>query len=267
MTTIKVLDKGFVKLLGHFGNDIDIVKAARVSYSGKGTKTVSDDRQLIRYLVRHQHMTPIEMVVFRFHIKLPIFCARQLIRYRTGISVNEVSARYSILNNEAFIPNTLRKPCKSNKQGSIGRLDSQTESLILSSMYDDQQNIFESYDNYIKAGVCKEQARINLPVSTYTEWIYTVNLRSLFHIMEQRLDSHAQEEIQVYAQAIKDLITPIVPMAIEAFEDYILNAKCFSKLDMDILLQCIDQEKLKDLIKQHPTYNDLEQRELLNKIK
>lgn len=264
MNEIKILDKGHVKLLEHFGDDKTVVESARVSYDPDSTKTVSDDQQLIRYLMRHDHHTPFEGVVFRFHIKMPLFVKNQLVRYRIGASINEVSARYSIIKDEYHVPNCLRKPSKSNKQGSTGRL--KEDEKIINDMEDLESECFKTYNKYLKNGVCREQARIVLPQGSYTEWIYTVNLRSLMHIIHQRLDSHAQYEIQVYANAFKDLISPLVPMTMKAFEDYVLNARKFSANEMELILETLDTTKLIELLKINPEFNSLEQRELLNKL-
>lgn len=235
---VKVLDHGFVKLVDHMGDDSSIVQAARVSY-GKGTKQVNEDRGLIRYLLRHAHTTPFEMVEFKFHCKMPMFVARQWIRHRTA-SVNEVSGRYSEVKDECYLPeaNKITAQSKDNKQGSSDEVIANVDT-ILDLMRDDQKNAFLNYDVYLQNGVSKERARINLPLSTYTEWYWKVDLHNLMHFLRLRLDSHAQYEIRVFGEAIANLIKPIVPLAWEAFEDYKLNAMTLSALEVKALAQFI----------------------------
>ena len=243
---IKVLDKGFVRLIDHYGDDSTIVQSARVSY-GNGTKTKKEDRELLRYLVRHKHTSPLEQVEFRFHMKLPIFCARQLVRTRTA-NLNEISGRYSIMKNEAYIPDKLKLQDTINRQGSIGRLDEDIENITINNMYEEQESLFENYESYIKAGVCREQARINLPLSTYTEWIWKMDLHNLFHFLGLRMHPHAQLEMQEYAEAIFELIKPIVPVSCEAFEDYRCGAGTFSKKEMDLLESIVKREGDNDVL-------------------
>lgn len=208
-----------VRLIDHMGDDTSIVQAARVSY-GEGTKSVSEDRQLIRYLMRHWHTTPFEMVEFKFHVKVPIFVARQWLRHRTA-SVNEVSARYSIVKDDFWLPSEYRSQSVTNKQGSDGSFEdksagmSQTQSCDLA---------FSVYDGLVERGISRELARTHLPQSTFTEFYWKINLHNLFHFLRLRMDDHAQKEIRECALMMFELVKPIVPMSCEAFMDYRVNA-------------------------------------------
>lgn len=228
---IKVLDKGFVRLVDVMGNDDSIVQAARVSY-GKGTKQVSEDRGLIRYLMRHHHMTPFEMVEFKFQMRLPIFVARQLIRHRTA-NVNEYSLRYSDFQDMFHVPDEkdITKQSTSNRQGGSDELLENTNFWHIR-MQQDQKNALKSYDDYMKADMRKELARGVLPVSAYTEWYWKCDLRNIFGFLFLRLDSHAQYEIRVFAQAMAEYVKKQCPVAYEAFEDYHQNAVTLSSLEV-----------------------------------
>lgn len=230
---IKCLE-GFVRLVDFFGTDSSIVQAARVSY-GKGTKKKSEDRGLIRYLISKRHTSPLEMVDFKFHCKMPIFVARQWVRHRTA-SLNEYSGRFSEMPNECYVPELERLQSQStnNKQGSSGE-QVEEATWIQGTMGEEQKQSFSNYDDYLASGLSRELARINLPLSTYTQWYWKMDLHNLFHFLKLRLDSHAQYEIRVYAEAIFELIKPIVPTSCEAFEDYILNAVTFSRQEMEII--------------------------------
>lgn len=237
---IDCLDKGFVRLVDFMGDDSAIVQAARVSY-GKGTKSHSADRELIRYLMRHRHTSPFEMVEFKFHAKMPIFVARQWIRHRTA-NVNEYSGRYSEMKEEFYIPemNQFRPQNKTNRQGreELPLPDEQAKE-IYSKMQSTQNHLFEEYNSFLEADLARELARINLPLSTFTEWYWKIDLHNLLHFLKLRLDEHAQYEIRIYAEKIMELIKPIVPVTIEAFEDYILYSKSFSKQELQILKQML----------------------------
>jgi len=237
---VPCLDKGFVRLVDVMGNDASIVQAARVSY-GEGTKSVQDDTSLIRYLMRQQHTTPFEMVEFKFHVKLPIFIARQWIRHRTA-NVNECSGRYSEMKDDFYIPQpeAIRKQSTTNKQGRSeeGFLPYET-SIICNELESRYRSSYEIYNQLIENGVAKELARIVLPVSTYTEWYWKIDLHNLFNFLRLRLDSHAQYEMRVYAEAIANIIKDIVPIAYVAFEDYILNTVKFSRMEIECLQQNI----------------------------
>jgi thymidylate synthase (FAD) len=237
---IKVHDHGFVSLVdcmprmvpeGKTG-DFAIVQAARVSY-GQGTKQVSEDRGLVRYLMRHRHSTPFEMVEFKFHIAMPIFIARQWIRHRTA-NVNEYSARYSIMPDRFYRPSPelVRKQSTSNRQGGDEPIDAGTaeEFLIL---LEKAEAHYQEYLQLTEKGVARELARTALPVSVYTEWYWKCDLHNIFHFLSLRMDPHAQREIQDYARAMYDTLKPIVPQACEAFEDYRLEAMHLTRLEIE----------------------------------
>jgi thymidylate synthase (FAD) len=214
--------------------DSAIVQSARVSY-GQGTKMVSEDRGLVRYLMRHRHSTPFEMVEFKFHIAMPIFIARQWIRHRTA-NVNEYSARYSIMPDRFYRPDieNVRKQSKSNRQGGEGPIEAGTAEEFLKLLESAEAN-YAKYLELTEKGVARELARAVLPVSVYTEWYWKCDLHNIFHFLSLRMDPHAQIEIQDYAKAMYDLIKPIVPVACEAFEDYRLNAMHLTGLEIDAI--------------------------------
>ena len=219
----KVLDHGFVELVDHMpleNLDKAIVDGARVSYQ-TGTKTTRGDRGLIRYLVRNWHTSPLELVVFKFRIKAPLYIARQWLRHRTA-SVNEMSARYSIVDEEYYEPDVLRGQSEINHQGSDGVVDiGDALSETLSQQY---KNAFKVYEELLAKGVCREQARGVLPQSTYTSFVWKMDLHNLMHFLQLRMDHHAQKEIREYATAIYELIQPLAPLSMEAFMDFRVNA-------------------------------------------
>jgi thymidylate synthase (FAD) len=228
-----VLDHGFVRLIDYMGDDAAIVQAARVSY-GKGTKKVNEDRGLIHYLMRHRHTTPFEMCDIKFHIKLPIFIARQWIRHRTA-SVNEYSARYSVLGKEFYVP----APDKLSPQSAMNRqgrdescLQGEEAARVLALLHDDATTNYQHYQEMMNAdeegnaidpecsGLARELARMNLTLNYYTEWYWKVNLHNLLHFASLRADPHAQYEIRVYADILLDIIKDWVPLTYEAFMEY-----------------------------------------------
>lgn len=239
---IKVHDHGMVALVDVMPRlcpvgktaDYAIVQAARVSY-GEGTKQVNEDRGLIRYLARHRHTTPFEMVEFKFHHCMPIFIARQWIRHRTA-NVNEYSARYSIVKDRFYrpTPDYIRKQSLVNRQGRDEPLDQATAEEFLAYL-DRCEALYEEYQKMTEKGVAREIARIGLPVNVYTEWYWKIDLHNLFHFLSLRMDSHAQQEIRDYATAMYELIKPIVPVAAEAFMDYNLNAMHLTRLEIEAL--------------------------------
>lgn len=239
-TQIPCLDKGFVRLVDYMGDDAAIVQAARVSY-GTGTKQVNEDRGLIRYLMRHAHTTPFEMVDFKFHVKLPVFVARQWIRHRTA-SVNEYSGRYSIMKDEFYVPEPaqVRLQSATNKQGRSDETPPEQETeAILQALHLSQAESYSEYEELLDKNLARELARINLPMSLYTEWYWKINLHNLFHFLRLRLDAHAQYEIRVYAEALAELVKPIVPFAFEAFEDYVLHSFRLTKPEISALRQLL----------------------------
>lgn len=229
---IKCLNHGFVKLVDVMGDDSSIVQAARVSY-GKGTKQVNEDRGLIRYLLRHQHTTPFEMVEFKFHCRMPIFVARQWVRHRTA-NINEMSGRYSEMPDLFYVPEKekITKQSTINKQGGSDEVMDDCN-RYQAMMIAEQEEAYKNYKFYIDSGMRKELARNNMPLSLYSEWYWKCDLHNLFHFLKLRLDSHAQHEIQVYGQAMAELMKPYVPLAWEAFEDYLQHSIRFSKPEIE----------------------------------
>ena len=232
------IDKGFVRLVDYMGGDDAIVQAARVSY-GAGTKSVNEDRGLIRYLMRHLHTTPFEMVELKFHVKLPIFVARQWIRHRTA-NVNEYSGRYSIMKDEFYIPSpdAIHFQSTKNKQGRDENVEDSTRrevpaatrKNIIEELIAEQSAAYNNYEQLLELNIARELVRINLPVSLYTEWYWKIDLHNLFHFLRLRIDAHAQYEIRVYAEAMAEITKCVAPLAYEAFEDYILHSEKFSRL-------------------------------------
>ena len=231
---VKVLDKGFVRLVDVMGDDSSIVQAARVSY-GKGTKSVSEDEGLIRYLMRHKHSTPFEMVEFKFHCRMPIFVARQWIRHRTA-NVNELSGRYSEMPDWFYepTPELCTTQSAQNRQGGSGEqiADPATAAANFTKLQDDA---YAQYEEFLESNMRRELARVNLPVSLYTEWYWKIDLHNLFHFLRLRLDAHAQLEIRVFAEAMAKFVAERVPLAWKAFEDYHLNSTPFSGLELEVL--------------------------------
>lgn len=238
-------DHGFVGLIETMGSDEAICQAARVSY-GTGTKSVSDDRNLIRYLKRHRHTSPFEMAEVKLHLKMPIFIMRQWIRHRTA-NVNEYSARYSELSNEFYIPaaDYIAPQSTTNNQGRAGSLNDEDKKMVIDLM---TVSIEDSYRNYEALlgkhneedkifsedfqGISRELARIPVPVANYTECYWKIDLHNLFHFLGLRMDSHAQQEIRDYATAVYELVKLQYPLACEAFEDYQFYAKTLSRMDL-----------------------------------
>ena len=236
-----VLDKGSVRLVDYFGGDQRIVQSARVSY-GEGTKSVSQDGALIDYLLRHQHTSPFEQVVMTFHVKMPIFVARQWVRHRTG-RMNEVSGRYSIMKEEFYVPEAekVAPQSKDNKQGRASEaFDSETANKIINQLEEGQKSSYENYSELLDAGLAREIARINLPLSLYTEFYWEMDLHNLFHFLKLRLDSHAQYEIRVYAEVMLEMCKKVAPMATESFINHQNNGVNFSGEEMDALRAILD---------------------------
>jgi thymidylate synthase (FAD) len=217
---IKVLDHGFVKLLGYYGDDQTIVDAARQSY-GKGTRTTREDAGLLSYLMRNGHTSPFEQVNFSFHMKLPIFVARQMVRHRTA-RLNEYSMRYSEAIDDFYVPELERIMGQDtvNKQGSLGRLDPSMSAIARGQIRSNSEASYETYRGMLDNGVARELARIVLPVNFYSMWAWQMDLNNLFKFLTQRLDAHAQWEIQEYARAIRDIIAPLVPLAFAAWQKH-----------------------------------------------
>jgi thymidylate synthase (FAD) len=228
---IKVLDHGFVVLKETMGTDATIAESARVSY-GQGTKSVSGDRNLIRYLMRHQHTSPFEMAEARFLVKVPVFVWRQWIRHRTA-NVNELSGRYSELPDEYFVPEQWRSQSVTNKQG--GEEPMEYDRWDTGAGLHTEDLAFLEYRSRLEAGVSRELARTCLPVSHYTMAYWKCDLHNMFHFLKLRMHAHAQVEIRVYADAIYNLLSQKFPIAFEAFNDYVLNAMTFSKTELELI--------------------------------
>lgn len=231
-----VLDKGFVRLVDYYGSDQRIVQAARVSY-GEGTKTVSQDAALIDYLLRHQHTSPFEQVVFTFHLKMPIFVARQWVRHRMG-RMNEVSGRYSIMKDEFYVPedSCIAGQSKDNKQGRNAEpLPKEQAEKVRDAFISGQEASYNTYSEMVDSGLAREIARINLPLALYTEFYWQMDLHNLFHFLKLRLDSHAQYEIREYAKVILEMVRKVCPMATASFENDMNRGVTFNGEEMDAL--------------------------------
>ncbi|HPC36631.1 MAG TPA: FAD-dependent thymidylate synthase [Candidatus Marinimicrobia bacterium] len=233
---IKVLDHGFVRLVDYMGGDSRIVQSARVSY-GKGTKSVREDEALIDYLMRHQHTSPFEQVVLTFHCKMPIFVARQWIRHRAA-RVNEISGRYSVMEDEFYLPeeSAIQFQNKDNRQGRDPQeVPAHLRQKVLDILIKGQQAAYDDYQKMLADDIARELARINLPLSLYTQWYWQIDLHNLFHFLELRMDEHAQWEIQQYANVIADITRAVAPLAFKAFETHIINAVHFSGQEIQAL--------------------------------
>jgi thymidylate synthase (FAD) len=247
---IPVLDHGFVRAIDYMGDDAAIVQAARVSY-GRGTRRVQEDTGLIRYLMRHRHTTPFEMCEIKFHVKLPIFVARQWIRHRTA-SINEYSARYSILDKEFYIPAPEQLAAQSviNRQGRGSVLQGAEAEAVLAILRDDSERCYTHYASMLneepadpsRQGLARELARMNLTLNTYTQWYWKTNLHNLFHFLSLRADAHAQHEIRVYADAMLTMVDAWVPAAAQAFRDYRLGAVTLSAQMLVVLRRMLAGE-------------------------
>ena len=248
------LDHGFVRVIDYMGDDTAIVQSARVSY-GKGTKKISNDKGLIKYLMRHWHSTPFEMCEIKLHVKLPIFIARQWIRHRTA-NVNEYSARYSILDKEFYIPSieNLASQSQINKQGRAENLSPEEAEKVIELLKSDAEQTYRNYEVMLNEnsdgetldessmGIARELARMNLTLNTYTQWYWKIDLNNLLHFLALRADAHAQYEIRVYADIILDIVKKWVPVTYEAFEDYRVGGTQLSAKEILILKKIIKGE-------------------------
>jgi thymidylate synthase (FAD) len=251
---IPVLDHGFLRVIDYMGDDTAVVQAARVSY-GKGTKKVSEDKGLIHYLMRHRHSTPFEMCEIKFHVKLPIFVARQWIRHRTA-NVNEYSARYSILDREFYIPAAehLAAQSASNRQGRGDVLTGDEAKRVLDLLRQDSENAYDHYAEMLneneagemadasKQGLARELARMNLSLNFYTQWYWKIDLYNFMHFLSLRADAHAQYEIRAYAEAMVAILKRWVPLTAEAFEQHRLRAVTLSKGALSVVRRMLSGE-------------------------
>ena len=253
---VSVLDHGFVRTIDYMGDDAAVVQAARVSY-GKGTKKVSDDAGLINYLLRHRHTTPFEMCEIKFHIKVPIFIARQWIRHRTA-NINEYSARYSVLDREFYIPSLdqLASQSTQNHQGRGDVLDGAEANEVLQILKEDS---IRNYDHYVEMlnedpdgnkidedrnGLARELARMNLTLNAYTQWYWKIDLHNLLHFLSLRADAHAQYEIRVYADAMLETVKRWVPITYEAFQQYRVGGVNLSEAALTVVKKMLTGDQI-----------------------
>lgn len=253
---IPILDHGFIRVIDYMGDDAAVVQAARVSY-GKGTRKVSEDRGLIDYLMRHRHTTPFEMCEIKYHVKLPIFVARQWIRHRTA-NVNEYSARYSILDKEFYIPapDQLAAQSHSNRQGRGVVLEGEEAVEVMRILRDDAERCYANYSHMLnedeagaaadeqRQGLARELARMNLTLNTYTQWYWKVDLHNLMHFLSLRADSHAQYEIRVYAESMLETLKRWVPLTYDAFSRYRLGGLHLSAGGLAVVRKLIAGESV-----------------------
>ena len=253
---IPVLDHGFIRVIDYMGDDSSIVQSARVSY-GKGTKKVSTDEGLIKYLMRYRHSTPFEMCEIKYHVKLPIFIARQWIRHRTA-NVNEYSARYSILDKEFYLPDKdqLAAQSQSNRQGRGDLIQGKQAEEVLNILKDDATRTYDNYEKLLnerfdgtkidenKIGLARELARMNLTLNTYTQWYWKTDLLNLLNFLYLRADHHAQYEIRVYAEKMLDTVKKWVPITYQAFMDYRVGAAEISSKGLKVIKSMISGKKV-----------------------
>ena len=251
---VDVLDHGFIRVIDYMGDDSAVVQAARVSY-GRGTRRLSEDRGLIRYLMRHRHTTPFEMCEIKYHVKLPIFVARQWIRHRTA-NVNEYSARYSILDNEFYVPapEHLAAQSHANRQGRGDILTGTEAARVFELLRDDAGRAYDHYTEMLnedaagdpiddsRQGLARELARMNLSLGFYTQWYWKIDLYNLLHFLGLRADDHAQYEIRAYAAAMLDTVRRWVPHTHEAFMDYQMGGANLSAAGLDLVKRMIAGE-------------------------
>lgn len=252
----EVLDHGFVRLIDYMGDDSAIVQAARVSY-GKGTKSMNNDAALINYLMHHRHTTPFEMVEAKFHVKLPIFIARQWIRHRTA-NINEYSARYSVLEKEFYIPSAdhICAQSKDNKQGRGEIISPEQATKVLDILLNDANQTYTNYEKLMNVaengevidpnsiGIARELARMNLTLNTYTQMYWKIDLHNLFHFLKLRVHPHAQYEIRVYAEQMLEIIKNWLPLAYNAFEKYRMNGVDLSDGAVNVIRKMLSGEKV-----------------------
>ncbi|KJV65555.1 MULTISPECIES: FAD-dependent thymidylate synthase [Ehrlichia] len=260
----KVLNKGFVRLVDYMGSDESVVQAARISY-GRGTKSVSQDAALISYLMRHSHTTPFEMCEIKFHIKLPIFVARQWVRHRTA-NVNEYSARYSVLDHEFYIPeyDQIAKQSEDNAQGRGSNLSDEDAKYVSDLLVHDSNMVYETYNKFLEKSVSREIARVNLTLNYYTEWYWKIDLHNLLHFLKLRSEANAQYEIRLYAKTMLDIVKKWVPLTYTAFVEYCLESQNFSKSALDVVRKLIAGEKI---VREDTSIGKREWRELMAILK
>lgn len=263
---IKLLDHGFIRVIDCMGDDSAIVQAARVSY-GDGTKTVNQDEGLIRYLLRHRHTSPFEMCEIKLHLKMPIFIARQWIRHRTA-SLNEISARYSVMKEEFYIPEKedICQQATFNKQGRETVFENEDAVNIQTNLRDLSTYTYSEYEKLLEQNLARELARTVLPVSLYTEMYWKIDLHNLLHFLALRNHPHAQKEIRVYAEAMTDLLKDWVPIVHKAFIDYRVGAISFSNAEKEKLRNLFDETKVREFFESQKDAKG-EKKEFIDKIK
>jgi thymidylate synthase (FAD) len=246
---LRVLDHGFVRLVDYLGGDARIVQAARVSY-GDGTKSVREDGALIDYLLRNRHTSPFEQVILTFHVKMPIFVARQWVRHRTA-RLNEISGRYSVMRDEFYVPqpSEVRFQDTRNKQGGDARdVPDELRGKVIELLRAGQERTYLEYEGMLEDDIARELARVNLPLSLYTEMYWQIDLNNLFHFLKLRLDWHAQHEIRVYGDAMAQIARAVAPLAYDAFEEHELYGRAFSRTEIEVLKAALDGTRLDDAL-------------------
>lgn len=280
-----VLDHGFIYLVDYMGSDSEIARAARTSY-GKGTKTIREDADLIKHLLSHDHTSPFEMVEFKFHAKMPIFVARQWIRHRTA-SLNEMSARYSILDKEFYVPSVeeMGVQSKVNNQGRVNEFNQDQAEYIRQLLINDAQRNYEHYEYMLndkgdktpkdpsRDMLARELARMNLSLNFYTQWYWKIDLHNLLHFLNLRMDPHAQREIQLYAFEMAKIVKESVPITWKSFEEYKLNSLKLSRNEVKILdiinsgnPITVSKEQIKELLNTHDMKTKWEEEEFKTKL-
>ncbi len=276
--TVPVLDHGFVNLLDYMGGDVDIERAARISY-GQETRKINETKGLVRYLLRHEHTSPFEMVEFKFHQKMPLFVARQWVRHRTA-SLNEYSARYSVVRDEFYIPEAgvISVQSSDNKQGRGPEVDPSLAQEVQDKLRTHFRNSHDLYlwllDEDIGAGLAREIARLPLPVAVYTEWYWKCDLHNILHLLNLRMDKHAQYEIRVHAEAMANIVKDSVPITWQAFEEYQLNAVKINEFEITTLRDMLlarnvhfSSEEIEQRAKNAGLTNKREIQEMVEKVR
>jgi thymidylate synthase (FAD) len=239
-----ILDKGFVRLVDYMGSDARIVQSARVSY-GSGTKTVREDQGLINYLIKNLHTSPLEQVELTFHIKAPLFVVAQWVRHRMA-SINSMSARYSVMKDEFYLPTPeqIRSQSNKNKQVGEGILELEMAQKAFEQITADSEHAYSTYETLLEDSVCREQARMVLPQNLYTQFYWKQDLHNLFHFLRLRMDWHAQEEIRAYAKVMATMAQAVAPMAYAAFEEYILHAVRLSRKEAEVVRSLLQKAEV-----------------------
>jgi thymidylate synthase (FAD) len=259
-----VLDKGFVRLVDYMGSDARIVQSARVSY-GSGTKTVREDQGLINYLIKNLHTSPLEQVELTFHIKAPLFVVAQWVRHRMA-SINSMSARYSVMKDEFYLPTPeqIRSQSNKNKQVGEGILEFEMAQKAFEQITADSEHAYSTYETLLEDSVCREQARMVLPQNLYTQFYWKQDLHNLFHFLRLRMDWHAQEEIRAYAKVMATMAQAVAPMAYAAFEEYILHAVRLSRKEAEVVRSLL--QKAEVVSEAHVGLSEREKTEFLGKF-